>query len=164
MIPFPSALVDFSTFPLQLLSAKLAAVSLFEIGIPVFRVGNILTLPNMILEVAEACSGIRSIQALATLGLAYAYLTYEGPWSKVLFLILSVPVAVFANALRIIGSGIAGYHFGTDKAESFYHFFTGWLIFIIAFGFLVFFGRIWLFAGRTLLPRLVRNSKLGECE
>jgi exosortase/archaeosortase family protein len=79
-------------------------------------------------------------------------------------LILSVPVAVFANALRIIGSGIAGYHFGTDKAESFYHFFTGWLIFIIAFGFLVFFGRIWLFAGRTLLPRLVRNSKLGECE
>jgi exosortase len=159
MIPFPSLLLDRTTLPLQLFSAKLAATSLFEFGIPVLRMGNILTLPNLTLEVVEACSGIRSIQALATLSLAYAYFFYEGPWSKVAFLILSVPVAVIANAIRIIGSAVVGYHFGPDKAESFYHFFTGWFVFLIAFSFLVLVGRTWLSVGNTLLPRLVGVPK-----
>ncbi|PYX86812.1 MAG: exosortase, partial [Acidobacteria bacterium] len=74
MIPIPSILFNQITFPLQLLASKLAAHVLPWMGVPVFREGNVIQLPAMALEVAEACSGIRSLLSLATLAIIYGYL------------------------------------------------------------------------------------------
>src|SRR5579872_148029 len=74
MIPIPAIVFNQITFPLQLLASKVASTILPLMGVPVLREGNVIVLPAMALEVAEACSGIRSSMSLATLAVIYGYL------------------------------------------------------------------------------------------
>jgi exosortase len=74
MIPVPAIIFNQITFPLQLLASKVAASVLPLFGVPVLREGNVINLPEMALEVAEACSGIRSLMSLTTLAIIYGYL------------------------------------------------------------------------------------------
>jgi len=74
MIPIPTIVFNQITFPLQLLASWLSAGVLQWLGVPVLREGNVIVLPAMALEVAEACSGVRSLMSLATLAVIYGYL------------------------------------------------------------------------------------------
>ena len=133
MVPLPAIVVNAVSFPLQLFAAKTATFCLFNFGIPVLREGNVIVLSGMTLEVAEACSGIRSLQALLALGTVYAYFSQRVMWKQWVLVLLSIPIAIVANAFRVSGTGVLAHYFGIEAAEGFYHTFSGWLIFVIAF-------------------------------
>ena len=132
MIPIPAIIFNQITFPLQLLASKVAALVLPLAGVPVLREGNIINLPAMPLEVAEACSGIRSLMSLATLSIIYGYLAEPRIGIRVILAIASMPIAVAANSLRIVGTGLLVQYWDPDKAEGFFHTFSGWLIFVVS--------------------------------
>jgi exosortase len=132
MIPIPAIVLNQITFPLQLLASKAAAVTLPLAGVPVLREGNIIQLPAMALEVAEACSGIRSLMSLATLAIIYGYLLEPRTSIRVILAFASIPIAVLANSLRIIGTGLLVQYWDPDKAQGFFHEFSGWVIFVVS--------------------------------
>jgi exosortase len=132
MIPIPTIVFNQLTFPLQLLASRAAAFALPLLGVPVLREGNIIQLPAMALEVAEACSGIRSLMSLATLAIIYGYLMETRTAIRVILAIAAIPIAVLANSLRIVGTGLLVQYWDPDKAEGFFHTFSGWLIFVVS--------------------------------
>jgi exosortase len=132
MIPVPAIVFNQITFPLQLLASKVASTTLPWMGVPVLREGNVIILPAMALEVAEACSGIRSLMSLTTLAVIYGYLMERRVGVRVLLAVASVPIAVAANSLRIVGTGLLVQYWDPEKAEGFFHEFSGWLIFVIS--------------------------------
>ena len=132
MIPIPAIILNQITFPLQLLASRTAAHTLPWMGVPVLREGNIIQLPAMALEVAEACSGIRSLMSLATLAIIYGYLMEPRISIRWVLALASVPIAVIANSLRIIGTGLLVQYWDPDKAQGFFHTFSGWLIFVVS--------------------------------
>jgi exosortase len=133
MVPLPAIVVNAVAFPLQLFAARTAEFCLFNFGIPVLREGNVIVLAGTTLEVAEACSGIRSLQALLALGTVYAYFSQRSTWKRWTLVLLSVPIAIAANAFRVSGTGVLANYWGSQAAEGFYHTFSGWLIFVVAF-------------------------------
>jgi exosortase len=132
MIPIPAIVFNQITFPLQLLASKVASTTLPWMGVPVLREGNVIVLPAMALEVAEACSGIRSLMSLTTLAIIYGYLMEQRVSVRVLLAVASVPIAVAANSLRIVGTGLLVQYWDPEKAEGFFHEFSGWLIFVVS--------------------------------
>jgi exosortase len=142
MIPIPAIVFNQITFPLQLLASKVAATVLPILGVPVLREGNVINLPAMALEVAEACSGIRSLLSLTTLAIIYGYLMEPRNSVRVLLALASLPIAVAANSFRIVGTGLLVQYWDPEKAEGFFHLFSGWLIFVISLLMLFLFHRI----------------------
>jgi len=132
MIPIPAILFNELTFPLQKLASVVASTTLPWMGVPVLREGNVIILPAMALEVAEACSGIRSLMSLATLAVIYGYLMDRKVAVRVLLTVASVPIAVAANSLRIVGTGLLVQYWDPERAQGFFHEFSGWLIFVVS--------------------------------
>jgi exosortase A len=133
MIPLPAIVMNAIAFPLQLFAAQSATFCLESAGVPVLREGNTIVLSNTTLEVVEACSGIRSLQALLALGAVYGYFTQKAVWKRWALLALSIPIAIAANAFRVAGTGFLAYFVGAETAHGFYHSFAGWIVFAVAF-------------------------------
>jgi len=132
MVPLPSIVMNEITFPLQFLASKLASGLLPLIGVPVLRQGNVINLPSMSLEVAEACSGIRSLTSLIVLAIIYGYMMESRRWARYVLVAAAIPIAVIANALRILGTGACVQYWDPEKAEGFFHSFSGWLLFMVS--------------------------------
>lgn len=132
-IPLPDLIFNAIAFPLQLLASAWAAALLNLCAIPVFREGNILVLPQRTLDVAEACSGIRSLFSLLALGMMVAYFVPARWWVRVALVLSAVPIALATNAGRIAATGLLGHFFGPQYSEGFFHEFSGWVIFVLAF-------------------------------
>ncbi len=148
MIPIPQIVFSQITFPLQLLASKVASGVLPLLGVPVLREGNVIILPAMALEVADACSGIRSLMSLATLAVIYGYLAERSIALRVLLALTALPIAVAANSLRVVGTGLLVQYWDPEKAQGFFHEFQGWLMFVASLGMLYLFHR----AVRLLWP------------
>lgn len=133
-IPLPTILFNQITFPLQLLASRLATTLLQVAQVPVLREGNVIQLPAMQLEVAEACSGIRSLMSLFTVAVIYGYFLESKTWRRVVLALASVPIAVAANGARIFGTGLCVQYWDPEKAMGFFHDFSGWLMFVISLG------------------------------
>jgi exosortase len=133
MVPLPAIVMNAIAFPLQLFAAQTATFCLQVGGIPVLREGNVIALADTTLEVAEACSGIRSLQALLALGAVYGYFTQKATWKRWALLLVSIPIAIAANAFRVSGTGFLAHYFGSEMAQGFYHSFAGWMVFLVAF-------------------------------
>jgi exosortase len=131
-IPIPAVIFNQITFPLQLLASRMASALLPLFGVPVLRDGNIIQLPSLQLEVAEACSGIRSLMSLFAVAIFYGYFLERSTWRRTLLALASIPIAVIANAARIVGTGLCVQYWNPDKAVGFFHEFSGWLMFIIS--------------------------------
>ena len=142
MIPIPSILMDRITFPMQLFASKVAANMLYLTGIPVLREGNVMVLTNTSLEVAEACSGIRSLISLLALSVVFAYFSQKETWKRILLVLSTFPIAIIANAARVTGTGILAHYYGDSVAQGFFHGFSGWILFVVAFICLFVFGAI----------------------
>jgi exosortase len=132
MIPLPNIVFNQITFPLQLLTSQVAAAALPVLGVPILREGNVINLPAMALEVAEACSGIRSLMSLLALAVIYGYVIEKRLWVRWLLALASVPIAVISNSVRIIGTGLLVQYWDADKAEGYFHASWGWIIFVIS--------------------------------
>src|SRR5580704_17897345 len=89
-------------------------------------------MPTTTLDVVEACSGLRSLLALTFLGQAYVCLLDGRRWMRPVMALLVIPVAVFANAVRIIASAVAG-SYRPEWMEGIFHESTGWIVFVVAF-------------------------------
>ena len=133
MIPLPAIIFNQIAFPLQLLASRAGETVLSMAGIPVLREGNVLQLPSRSLEVAEACSGIRSLVSLLTLAIVLGYFAERRTGRRVLIALSAVPIAIVANAARVAGTGLASELVSPAAAEGFFHTFSGWLMFVVAF-------------------------------
>jgi exosortase len=131
-VPIPVIVFNRLSFPLQFFASRLASALLAIFGVPVLREGNVIHLPSLTLDVAEACSGLRSLVSLIALAVFLGYLFEDSNVRRAILVLAAIPVAVFANGLRIMGSGLLGEYWSPDKAEGFFHFFSGWLIFVLA--------------------------------
>jgi exosortase len=153
MIPPPDLLMNRLTSGLQLVASAMAQRTMTATGIPVFRSGNILTLPYISLDVAEACSGIRSLVSIMTFGILYAYYTERTTWRRLVIVACTIPVATIANGFRVAGTGIAAHWYGAEAATSFFHTFSGLLLFLVVLATLPLF--TWAMArllGRASVP------------
>jgi exosortase len=131
-IPFPAILFNQITFPLQLLASRIASDVLPLLGVPTLHEGNVIELPVMKLEVAEACSGIRSLMSLFTLAVFYGYFLEHTTRRRVILALASIPIAVTANVARIVGTGLCVQYWDPEKALGFFHEFSGWVMFVIS--------------------------------
>jgi exosortase len=131
-IPFPAILFNQITFPLQLLASRIASDILPLLGVPTLHEGNVIELPVMKLEVAEACSGIRSLMSLFTLAVFYGYFLERTTRRRIILALASIPIAVTANVARIVGTGLCVQYWDPDKALGFFHEFSGWVMFVIS--------------------------------
>jgi exosortase len=142
MIPLPAIIFNQIAFPLQLLASQCGVNILRHFGIPVLREGNVIVLANSTLEVAQACSGIRSLVSLFTLTLLYGHFSGLGTPARVAILVLAVPIVIVTNGLRVAATGLASHHYGTDVADGVLHDVFGWLVFIVSFALVVAFARL----------------------
>lgn len=134
MIPLPKISIIYITFWLKLFAASVAAEIVSEMGVPVLVEGAFITLPNGLIEIDNACSGLRSLIALTALGVAYAYFLPVSLLRKCLFVLASVPVAIAANLIRILILIWVSYLYSpTGRAFEIADFTTGLLVFAIAF-------------------------------
>lgn len=155
-IPIPAIIFNQIAFPLQLFASRCAVWAMQLLDIPVLRQGNVIELMPLgatttkKLEVVEACSGIRSLMTLVTLAVVYSYFSYPrsaaqrggGPfawlkrygfWRSLLIVGSAVPIAIVTNAARVSGTGILARYYGTQVADGFFHEFSGWVVYIVAF-------------------------------
>ena len=133
-IPLPTVLYNQITFPLQIRASQFASDILPWFDVPVLRDGNIIQLPAMPLEVAEACSGIRSLMSLFTVAVIYGYFLERKTWHRWVLALSALPIAVTANVARIVGTGLCVQYWDPVKAMGFFHEFSGWLMFLVSLG------------------------------
>lgn len=145
MVPIPESVVGLISFPLQTYATIISSKIIQWCGIPVYREGHMLYFTQTQLEVAEACSGIRSISALLMLSVIFMHQCSNNRLLKTIIILSSVVIAFIANILRVSGTGILAHFFGAKVARGFLHEFSGMAVF--AFGFLL------LFAEYKLLDR-----------
>lgn len=138
MIPSNTWIIKHISLHLQLISSTLAAGLLSGLGIPVLRQGNIIDLGVHQLQVVAACSGLRYLLSLLTLGLIYCYFYQRRFWKAALLIVAVIPAAILANALRVSAMALVP----ALQEEGFLHEFTGWLIFIGCLGILILFNWI----------------------
>lgn len=136
MVPLPAIVYNSVTGPLQLEASQWAEGFLRLSQIPVYREGNLLFLAHQTLNVTEACSGVRSLVSLLTLGLIVAYVQPLALGSRSLLVLSVLPITLLTNSFRVAGTGMLGRWWGEAAAEGFFHGFSGWLIFLLAFGLL----------------------------
>jgi exosortase len=133
MIPIPEILFNIVAFPLKLLAANIATNIIQFVSIPVVRDGNIIHLTDMSLEVADACSGIRSLMSMIALGVAYAYLFQKSMLKRTILVLCIVPITIITNVARVTGTGILSHYVGPSAASGFFHEFAGIVVFLVAF-------------------------------
>lgn len=135
MVPVPDSFISIVSLPLQLFASNISSTIISAFSIPVYREGNMLYFVQTQLEVAEACSGIRSIVSLTMLSVIFIYLSRRGIGWKAVLGLSAIPIALVANIIRVTGTGILAHHFGDSVAKGFLHEFSGLAVF--AFGFFV---------------------------
>jgi exosortase D (VPLPA-CTERM-specific) len=144
MIPLPNFLYQGLSAQLQLMSSSLGVAVIRAFGISVALEGNVIDLGSMQLQVVEACSGLRYLFPLLTLGFLAAYFFRGAMWKRVVLFLSTIPITVIMNSLRIGMIGIMVEHWGRSMAEGFLHDFEGWAVFMGCTAFLVF--EMWLLA------------------
>ena len=129
MFPLPELFRRVVSFRLQLLSSYISVNLLSMMNYPLYREGNIIQLPHMSLSVAEACSGLRSLVALTFLAAIAGYFFLKSNRRRLLLILCAFPVAIVLNWARITGTVLLSSHFGEEVALSFFHSFSGLLVF-----------------------------------
>ncbi|HSA56476.1 MAG TPA: exosortase/archaeosortase family protein [Gemmatimonadaceae bacterium] len=135
-VPLPEVVLGSLALPLQLEASSMGASLLAMRGIPVQLDGNVIRLPGHDLFVTEACSGLRSLTALLSLGVLLGGVMLKHPVSRVFVVALSIPVAVVVNGVRVFLTGFLVAFVDPSLAQGFMHVTEGWLLFLVAFGIL----------------------------
>lgn len=147
MVPLPYFLTSTLSAKLQLMSSGLGAglIRLFDIG--VYLEGNVIDLGTYRLQVIEACSGLRYLFPLMTLGVVMACFFRAPRWQRFALFLSTLPITVVMNSFRIGVIGLLVEYRGPAMAEGFLHWFEGWIIFMACFALL--FLEMWVIARLT---------------
>ncbi len=141
-IPLPYVIYYGLTGPMQLLAAKCAVGALRLLGVQALAQGNMIHLSNTSLEVAEACSGIRSLYAFLAVGALMAY-SASGPWiGRILLFLITIPLSIAGNALRVLGTGLGAYFVGPEAAHGTVHEVFGVIVFVVSLGIFMIFKEV----------------------
>lgn len=132
MVPIPVIVYNLLAAPLQLFASNVSTEILQLVGMPVYREGNVIHLPETSLGVAEACSGLRSLSSLTVLALLVGFLQCRRLVTRALLFVLAIPIAIGVNVLRVTGTALLA-DYDQELALGFYHSFSGWLVFLAAF-------------------------------
>ncbi|MGH7460220.1 MAG: exosortase/archaeosortase family protein [Pseudomonas sp.] len=132
-IPLPQVAIGALAFPLQLKASALGASLLVWRDVPVTLAGNIIHLPGQSLFVTEACSGLRSLSALISLGLLMGAFWLNHASSRILILALAVPIAVVLNGIRVFLTGYLVHYVSPSMGSALIHWTEGWVMFAVAF-------------------------------
>jgi exosortase len=135
-IPLPLLVTNALALPLQFRASAMGAALLEWRRVPVHLSGNVIQLPGRQLFVTEACSGLRSLTALLSLGVLIGGLWLRSPWARALLIMLAIPVAIVVNAIRVFLTGFLVYFVSPALGEGFMHLTEGWLLFVTAFAIL----------------------------
>jgi exosortase D (VPLPA-CTERM-specific) len=156
MLPLPDFLFRELSSHLQLWSSQLGVAILRLIGVSVYLDGNVIDLGAMKLQVVEACSGLRYLFSLVTLGIVAAYFFRAPLWQKLVLVASTVPITLLMNSVRIALVGVTVEHFGIQAAEGVLHDFEGLVVFAGCMVILI--GLMWLMSrlsGRALQDSFV---------
>jgi len=135
MVPLPAIVYNTAAAPLQLFASGVSTTLAQAFGVSIYRDGNVIHLANTSLGVAEACSGLNSLSALVVGSLLLGFLEEASVTGRILLFLLSVPLAIAVNVVRVTGTAIlADYHL--EFALGFYHTLSGWLVFVLGFALL----------------------------
>lgn len=146
MVPIPAQIYADVTQPLQRFVSQITVFVVDLAGIPIWRDGNIIHLPNATLQVVEACSGLRSMISLSALSALYA-LTARGYVNRILVFAAAVPISIAVNAFRVSATAYLTYHFGKEKAvEGLAHELLGISVFVLSL--------VLLFFWKTILTKI----------
>ena len=129
-IPVPYFIDAVLSFQLQLISSQLGTFFIRLFQIPVFLQGNVIDLGTYKLQVVEACSGLRYLYPLMSLGFLAAYLFQAPFWQRAIVFLSTIPITILMNSFRIGVVGVMVDNFGPQDADGFLHMFEGWVIFI----------------------------------
>lgn len=132
MVPLPSYAVGQVSWYLQEGASTISSSALRLLSVPVYRDGNLLNLPNYVLEVKQACSGSRSIFALLALALILGFSIERKWWARILLVAAAPLLAVGANIVRIVGTGLIARQWGALAASESLHAAWGVIVFLVA--------------------------------
>jgi exosortase len=128
MVPLPWRVERWLSLPLQKIATKASCWTLQMLGQPALAEGNVIRLHDMEIEVAEACSGLRIFMGIAALAFAYLVLVRRQWWERLLLVVATVPVALIANATRIVVTGLLSQWASGEAARRFSHDWCGYLM------------------------------------
>lgn len=155
-IPLPAIVLNQLALPLQLRASRMGAALLSWRQIPIRLAGNVILMPGHQLFVTEACSGLRSLTALLSLGLLLGALWLRTPVLRVLLVGAAIGIAVLVNAIRVFLTGFLVYFISPEMGQGFLHLSEGWLLFVVSLAILG--GVTWLASGVELrLGRVTRD-------
>jgi len=162
MFPLPSFLHNKVTVYLQLIASKWGVGMIQAAGMTAYREGNVIDLGFMVLQVVEACSGLRYLFPLIVLGLLLAYFFRASLWKRIVLVLSTVPLAIFSNSLRIAITGVLAELWSPEAAEGFFHGFSGWFIFMFSLAVLLL--EMWVLGkiGRREPPRAPEKKVSAE--
>lgn len=132
MVPIPAQIYATLTIPLQLFVTKMTVLISAMMGIPILHEGNVIYLPEHTLQVVQACSGLRSIMSLLTLGIVIAYFSLRSNLLRTILFVFAIPIAILVNIIRVLLMIIAFYYYNFDLAEGTIHTAFGAAIFGLA--------------------------------
>jgi len=135
-IPLPALVTNKLAIPLQFKASQLGTDLIRWRDIPVRATGNVIEIPGQRLFVAEACSGLRSLTALIALGVMIGGMYLATLPARLLLLLLSIPVAIAVNGVRIFLTAFLMYFVDPALGRGFMHESEGWALFLVAFAIL----------------------------
>ena len=132
-LPFHTYL-DLVTIHLRLLAVSVAHGVLQGCGVDVVREGTMLFSPtgSFSIDVAEPCSGMRSLFAMMALTAGYSYFTQPTWIRRGLLFALSIPIAIIGNVSRIFSIVFVAATCSSDFATGFYHDYSGYVVFLVS--------------------------------
>jgi exosortase len=133
-VPLPAVVMGTLALPLQFEASQMGAALLEWRQVPVLLDGNVIHIPGRTLFVTEACSGLRSLTALIALGVLQGGLWLRTPAARVLLIIVTLPVAMAVNGVRVFLTGFLVFFVDPEMGEGFMHLSEGWLLFLVSFG------------------------------
>ena len=134
MIPLPYLLLDPIGFPMKEFAAATSAGVLQAFGMPIFQDGVYLYLPDYLLVVEDVCNGLRSLISMTMVGTVLGYILLPALGDRIILSLLSIPIAIVANILRILLTAVLGYYVSDEFAQGFLHEFSGLFVFLVSLG------------------------------
>ncbi|HEV8606906.1 MAG TPA: exosortase/archaeosortase family protein [Tepidisphaeraceae bacterium] len=136
-LPWPGLVYSWVALPLQQIAAAAAIKVLNLVGVESYREGTKLIIVNglkvRVLNVAEACAGLKSLMTFISVGAAVGFLSSRATWQKILITLSAIPIAIFCNMMRVTGQGIIDHYWSEKLSEGFAHQFVGMVMLIPAF-------------------------------
>ncbi|MEO8622843.1 MAG: exosortase/archaeosortase family protein [bacterium] len=131
-IPLPELVTQALALPLQFKASQMGAAMLEMRDIPVRLTGNVIRIPGNELFVTEACSGLRSLTALLALAVLLGGLVLRSPITRIMLVLLAIPIAVVINGVRVFLTGFLVYFVDPALGKGFMHITEGWLLFLVS--------------------------------